>query len=82
MDDNNKKNIQVVSTGEWLIVKFILLIPIMNIIFLIILSLSRTENQNKINWARATLFIYLIRLCFAIVIVLTFLSFFINLFNF
>ena len=82
MDDNNKKNIQVVSTGEWLIVKFILLIPIINIIFLIILSLSRTENQNKINWARATLFIYLIRLCFAIVIVLTFLSFFINLFNF
>jgi hypothetical protein len=82
MDDNNKKNIQVVSTGEWLIVKFILLIPIINIIFLIILSLSRNENQNKINWARATLFIYLIRLCFAIVIVLTFLSFFINLFNF
>jgi len=82
MNANNKNNNNIISTGEWLVTKVLILIPVVNIILLIIWSLSKTENQNKINWARATLFVYLIRLCFALIIILTFLSFFIRLFSF
>ena len=81
MDDNKNKN-GIISTGDWLVTKILILIPIVNIILLIIWSLSKSENQNKVNWARATLFIYLIRVCFALIIILSFFSFFITLFNF
>ena len=79
---DNKNNNGIISTGDWLITKILILIPVINIILLIIWSLSKSENQNKVNWARATLFIYLIRVCFALIIILSFFSFFITLFNF
>ena len=56
--DTNRENTPIVSTGEWVASKFLLLIPVVNIILLIIWSLSKSENQNKVNWARATLFIF------------------------
>ena len=97
--DDNKNNNGIISTGDWLVTKILILIPIVNIILLIgrclkgpplpvniilliIWSLSKSENQNKVNCARATLFIYLIRVCFALIIILSFFSFFITLFNF
>ena len=80
--DDNKNNNGIISTGDWLVTKILILIPGVNIILLIIWSLSNSENQNKVNWARATLFIYLIRVCFALIIILSFFSFFISLFNF
>tara|TARA_Y100000590_G_scaffold55662_1_gene58282 strand:+ start:1221 stop:1466 length:246 start_codon:yes stop_codon:yes gene_type:complete len=80
--DDNKNNNGIISTGDWLVTKILILIPVVNIILLIIWSLSKSENQNKVNWARATLFIYLIRVCFALIIILIFFSFFITLFNF
>ena len=79
---DNKNNNGIISTGDWLVTKILILIPVINIILLIIWSLSKSENQNKVNWARATLFIYLIRVCFALIIILSFFSFFITLFNF
>ena len=80
--DDNKNNNGIISTGDWLLTKILILIPVVNIILLIIWSLSKSENQNKVNWARATLFIYLIRVCFVLIIILSFFSFFITLFNF
>ena len=82
MDTNNKNNNSVITTGEWFITKVLMLIPIINIILLIIWAFNKKENLNKANWARATLIVYVIRLCFALIIILTFLSFFISLFNF
>ena len=44
-------------------------------------SFQKDQNYNKANWAKATLIVYIIRLCFILIIVSTFLSFFINLFR-
>jgi len=82
MDANNKDNNRVLTIGEWLVTKFLMLIPIVNIILLIIWSFNTSENVNKSNWAKATLIVYLVRLGFITTIALSFLSFFINFFNF
>ena len=80
--DNKHNNTKVLSTGEWLITKVLMLIPVINIILLIIWAFNKKENLNKSNWAKATLIVYIIRLCFAVIVVLSFLSFFISLFTF
>tara|TARA_B000000475_G_C15654910_1_gene307321 strand:- start:129 stop:377 length:249 start_codon:yes stop_codon:yes gene_type:complete len=82
MSTNNKDNNRVLTIGEWLVTKFLMLIPVINIILLIIWSFNTKENINKSNWAKATLIVYLIRLGFFTILILSFLSFFIAFFNF
>tara|TARA_B100001559_G_C16470756_1_gene608875 strand:+ start:1265 stop:1528 length:264 start_codon:yes stop_codon:yes gene_type:complete len=79
--DANKENEKVVSTGEWVASKFILFIPIVNIIFLFIWAFNKSENKNKSNWAKATLIVYILRVFIYILIILMFFSFFTSLFN-
>lgn len=79
--DTNKENDKVVSTGEWVASKFILLIPIVNIIFLFIWAFNKEENKNKSNWAKATLIVYILRIFIYAFIILMFFSFFMTLFN-
>ena len=79
MDSINKyNNSKVLSIGEWLITKFLILIPIVNIILLFIWSFSKKENINKSNWAKATLIIYSLRLCFYLIILFILLSIFMS----
>ena len=79
--DVNKENEKVVSTGDWVASKFILLIPIVNIIFLFIWAFNKEENKNKSNWAKATLIVYILRIFIYAFIILMFFSFFMTLFN-
>ena len=82
MESNtNKENVPVVSTGEWVASKFLLLIPILNIIFLLVWAFNKSENKNKSNWAKATLIVYVLRVFIYILIILMFFSFFASLFN-
>jgi heme/copper-type cytochrome/quinol oxidase subunit 2 len=82
MESNtNKENVPVVSTGEWVASKFLLLIPIVNIIFLFVWAFNKSENKNKSNWAKATLIVYVLRVFIYILIILMFFSFFASLFN-
>ena len=82
MESNtNKENVPVVSTGEWVASKFLLLIPIVNIIFLLVWAFNKSENKNKSNWAKATLIVYVLRVFIYILIILMFFSFFTSLFN-
>ena len=80
--DNKINNTKVLSTGEWLITKVLMFIPIINIILLLIWAFNKHENLNKSNWAKATLIVYIIKLSFYTIIVLSFLSFFVSLFSF
>ena len=77
----NKENDKVISTGEWVASKFLLFIPVVNIIFLFIWAFSKTENKNKSNWAKATLIVYVLRVFIYMLIILVFFSFFMSLFN-
>lgn len=82
MESNtNKENVPVVSTGEWVASKFLLLIPIVNIIFLLVWAFNKSENKNKSNWAKATLIVYVLRVFIYILIILMFFSFFASLFS-
>ena len=54
MNTNNDKKSQVVSTGDWLITKILMQIPILNIILLLIWSFQKDQNYYKSNWAKAT----------------------------
>ena len=82
MESNtNKENVPVVSTGEWVASKFLLLVPIVNIIFLLVWAFNKSENKNKSNWAKATLIVYVLRVFIYILIILMFFSFFTGLFN-
>ena len=79
--DINKENAPIVSTGEWVASKFLLLIPVVNIIFLFIWAFNNSENKNKSNWAKATLIVYVLRVFIYIIIIIMFFSFFTSLFN-
>tara|TARA_Y100000590_G_C15731579_1_gene1017229 strand:+ start:3301 stop:3546 length:246 start_codon:yes stop_codon:yes gene_type:complete len=79
MVTNNKKS-KVLPVEEWLITKFLILIPIVNIILLLFWAFNEKQNLNKSNWAKATLIIYGIKLIFYAVIIFSFLSFFMSLF--
>ena len=79
--DANKEKAPIVSIGEWVASKFLLLIPVVNIIFLFIWAFNNSENKNKSNWAKATLIVYILRVFIYILIILMFFSFFTSLFN-
>ena len=77
---SNDNKIKVISTGNWLITKFLMQIPILNLILLLFWSFQKDQNYNKANWAKATLIVYVLRISFLIIICSIFLSFFIELF--
>lgn len=79
--DTNRENAPIVSIGEWVASKFLLLIPVVNIVFLFIWAFNKTENKNKSNWAKATLIVYMIRVFIYMLIIIFFFSFFMSLFN-
>jgi len=79
MNSNDNKT-KVISTGDWLITKFLMQIPILNLILLLFWSFQKDQNYNKANWAKATLIVYVLRISFFIIICSIFLSFFIELF--
>ena len=79
--DTNRENTPIVSTGEWVASKFLLLIPVVNIIFLFIWAFNKAENKNKSNWAKATLIVYILRVFIYMIIIIMFFSFFMSLFN-
>mgnify|MGYP001294017411 CR=1 FL=1 len=79
MKSNDNKT-KVISTGNWLITKFLMQIPILNLILLLFWSFQKDQNYNKANWAKATLIVYVLRISFLIIICSIFLSFFIELF--
>ena len=81
MKSNDNKT-KVISTGDWLITKFLMQIPLLNLILLLFWSFQKDQNYNKANWAKATLIVYIFRICFLIIILSFFLSFFLRLFNY
>lgn len=52
----------VVSTKQWLLTFFILLIPIVNLIMLFVWAFGRNVPKSKENWARACLIVVLLML--------------------
>ena len=47
----------VMTMGQWLVTMLLLMIPIVNIVLIIVWAVSKTENPNKSNWAKAYLVI-------------------------
>ena len=80
MESNNNKS-KVLPVEDWLVTKFLILIPILNIILLLFWAFNKKQNLNKSNWAKATLIVYVMKLGFYIIIIFSFLSFFISLFT-
>ena len=54
--------------SDWLLLVILLSIPCIGLIMAIVWAFSKTENQNKVNFCKAYLVLYLIGLVFAIVI--------------
>lgn len=54
--EQNLQTSKVISVKEWVINLVIMCIPIVNIIMLFMWAFSKTDiNENKKNWAKATL---------------------------
>jgi len=64
-----KENNKIITTSEWIIIKMIMFIPIVNIIMLFIWSFNNKTNINKANWAKANLIIMIFRVIFYLIIV-------------
>ncbi len=54
----------IMTMGQWLVTMLLMAIPIVNIVLIIVWAVSKTENPNRSNWAKAYIIIM------AIVIVL------------
>ena len=59
---------KTVPMSDWLLLVILLSIPCIGLIMAIVWAFSKTENQNKVNFCKAYLVLYLIGLVFAIVI--------------
>lgn len=57
MENSNEK---ILKTGEWLTTIILTLIPLVNIFFLFYWIFDGHTNQNKVNYAKATLILYAI----------------------
>lgn len=58
----------IVKTGDWVLTILISSIPLVGLIMLIVWAVDKEGNQNKSNWAKATLIWYGIGLAFVIFI--------------
>lgn len=45
----------VMTMGQWLVTMLLMMIPIANMVLLIVWAVSKTENPNRSNWAKAQL---------------------------
>jgi len=52
-------NPPVISLGDWLVTLIIMIIPVVNIIMLFVWGFG-DANQNKANWAKASLILMLV----------------------
>lgn len=55
------------STTDWLITLIITAIPIVGFVMLFVWAFGSDTNENKANWAKATLIIYAISVVLAII---------------
>jgi hypothetical protein len=51
----NQQQATVLSTREWVITLLIRIIPVVGFIMLFVWAFGNQENQNKANWAKASL---------------------------
>jgi hypothetical protein len=68
----NQQQATVMSTREWVITLLIRIIPIVGFIMLFVWAFGNNENQNKANWAKATLIWIAIGLVIGIFIMIAF----------
>lgn len=68
----NTSNSQVVRTREWIITILITAIPLVGFIMLFVWGFGGNTNQNKANWAKATLLWIAIGISFYILFALFF----------
>lgn len=52
----------IMTMGQWLVTMLLLLIPIVNIVLIIVWAVSKNENPNRSNWAKAYLILIAIML--------------------
>jgi hypothetical protein len=62
----NQQQQTVLSTREWVITLLIRIIPVVGFIMLFIWAFGNNENQNKANWAKASLIMMAIGLVLVI----------------
>lgn len=67
--ETNVKTSSVMSVKDWIITFLIMCIPIVNIVMLFIWALSDdSTNENKKNWAKASLLMVVIGFIFAMLV--------------
>jgi hypothetical protein len=62
----NQQQQTVLSTREWVITLLIRIIPVVGFVMLFIWAFGNNENQNKANWAKASLIMMAIGLVLVI----------------
>jgi hypothetical protein len=58
----NQQEATVLTTREWVITLLIRIIPVVGFIMLFVWAFGNQENQNKANWAKASLILIAIGL--------------------
>ncbi len=58
----------IMTMGQWLVTMLLMMIPIVNIVLIIVWAVSKNENPNRSNWAKA----YLIIMAIVVVIYVLF----------
>ena len=72
MENQEIKNVETVSVGDWLITILITAIPLVNIIMLFVWAFGGGNNPSKSNWAKATLLWIAIMIALTILVIVIF----------
>lgn len=75
------KKDKVITTSEWIIVKLIMLVPLVNIIMLFVWAFGDNSNLSKSNWAKASLVVWAIGFIFYFIFFLIFSMYFMSMFS-
>ncbi len=70
--ENFNQDSRVMSVKDWVITLLLMMIPVANIVLLILWAIGSDVNKNKQNWAKASIFIFLISLGIIIVLSILF----------
>lgn len=62
IQEQNRQNLSVVSTGNWIVTLLLMYIPVINLILLLVWALSSRTPASKSNWAKAHLIFTIIHL--------------------
>ncbi len=68
----NQDTRTVMSVTDWLIAMIITIIPIIGFIMLFVWAFGSGTNENKANWAKATLVLYAISIGLSIIFIILF----------